>query len=152
MLEFERTDTLHPQFISLVARLDAFLSELNGEAHGFYAPNNKLDPEVKVLVVVIDGEPVGCGALRARGSREVEIKRMFVDPARRGQGIGRAILGELEAWAKELGHERAVLETSRRLTPAVSLYRGKGYEPIPSYPPYDEAPDSVCMAKSLGPS
>ena len=79
----------------------------------------------------------------------VEIKRMFVQPEQRGQSIGRLVLEELENWAAELEFKSARLETSKRLEPAVNLYRTSGYKFTPNYPPYDGVEDSVCMAKAL---
>ena len=40
MINILRTDSHHPDFITLVAQLDAFLAELDGEEHGFYAQFN----------------------------------------------------------------------------------------------------------------
>jgi len=77
---------------------------------------------------------------------------MFVDPEARGQGIAAAILADLEAWATELGYQTAILETSKRLEPAVRLYLRSGYEVIPNYEPYVGIDDSVCMGKELQPT
>src|SRR5262249_22171783 len=63
------------------------------------------------LVARSHGDPVGCGALRPIEPGLVEIKRMYVRPAERGNGFGKLILGALEAEARALGAERVVLET-----------------------------------------
>jgi len=79
----------------------------------------------------------------------VEIKRMFVDEASRGQGVAARVLAELESWAVELGARRAILETGVGLLPAVRLYRRSNYQIIENYPPYVGVDTSVCMGKNL---
>lgn len=149
MTVLERTDAANLAFQMLIARLDRFLTVHNGERDGFYAGHNRVDPATRVVVATIDGEAVGCGALRPIDAETAEVKRMFVVPEARGHGLGLAILGELEAWAADLGHHRLILETSRRLDAAVGLYHDAGYTDIPNYPPYEDVADSVCMAKAL---
>ena len=144
-----RTDSSNPDFVELISRLNELLAVLNGEQNEFYEGQNKLEPASPAVVAFVRGRAVGCGALRLRGQGEVEIKRMYVDPAYRGQGIGLCLLGELEAMAVDLGANNAVLETSRRLDAALSLYLKAGYLKIPNYGPYAHIEDSVCMAKDL---
>ena len=144
-----RTDSNDADFLALVDRLNAFLADLNGEMDAFYAPNNVIDYLGTVVVAYGDDGPIGIGAYRAVDSSTVEVKRMFVEPDVRGRGTGAAILTELERWAIESGYQRAILETSRRLDSALSLYRRFGYLPIPNYEPYEDAEDSVCFRKDL---
>lgn len=149
MLEITRTDSDHPDFGPLVARLNAFLAEHNGEANTFYAQHNPTDGLPNVVLAHLDARPVGCGAFRRMDDGLVEIKRMFVDEASRGRGVAALILQALEAWAAELGATTAILETSVRLLPAVRLYQRSNYKIIPNYPPYVGVADSVCMEKPL---
>ncbi len=152
-MKIARTSVHDQAFQNLVARLSRFLAELNGEeANAFYAPLNQTNDQTRT-VVAYDGDlAVGCGAFRPHADGVVEIKRMFVDPAVRGKGVGRAILVELERWALELGSTRAILETSKRLRTANQLYSRSGYRIIPNYGPYVDAKDSVCMERILSPS
>jgi len=78
-----------------------------------------------------------------------EIKRMFVRPERRGRGIARSILSELETWAGELGFLECILETGLKQPEAIELYRKSGYETIPNYGQYEGVENSVCMRKSI---
>jgi len=146
-----RTSGADPDFVAVIQRLTALLSELNGEQDGFYQQFNQTDPTATVVVGYHEGRPVASGAFRPMDQRMVEIKRMFVDPELRGKGFAKAILKELEAWAREEGYEQAVLETSKRLVPAVTLYQSQGYRRTENYPPYEGVEDSVCFAKSLTP-
>lgn len=62
-----------------------------------------------------------------------EVKRMWVDPAWRGAGLGRRLLRELEILAWRLGHPRVVLDTNLVLTEAVGLYERAGYARVEAY-------------------
>jgi GNAT superfamily N-acetyltransferase len=145
-----RVATSDEDFGKMVRQLTTLLSELNGEADSFYASHNSLDTIPNGVVAYMDGLPVGCGAFRVVNATTVEVKRMFVSPDVRRKGVAGAILAELERWAQELGFEYAVLETSRRLDAAVSLYEARGYAQIANYEPYVGIEDSVCYEKSLG--
>jgi GNAT superfamily N-acetyltransferase len=101
------------------------------------------------LVAYIDGHAVGCGAVRRNEPGVAEIKRMYVAPDARGRGVGRLILDELEAVARQLGVHRLVLETGPRQPEALALYRRAGYVEIPLFGEYVGAEFSVCMAKNL---
>ncbi|MNL69026.1 Acetyltransferase (GNAT) family protein [compost metagenome] len=98
----------------------------------------------------MDGKPAGCGCYRDAGEGQtVEMKRMYVQDEKRGKGIASRVLRELEAWAKEAGKERAILETGLGQPEAIALYKKCGYRQIDRYEPYTDREDSVCMAKLL---
>jgi GNAT superfamily N-acetyltransferase len=101
------------------------------------------------VIAWLDQQPVGCGALRPMETGVAEVKRMYVDPACRGQGVGRAILQKLEALARELGYTRLRLETGIRQPEAIHLYESVGFRRIPCYGQYTDAPLSVCYEKSI---
>jgi putative acetyltransferase len=81
-----------------------------------------------------------------------ELKRMFVVPEFRRQGVAGAVLRFLESEALDLGASRVVLETVTTPPDAVALYQAAGYEEIPRFGPYVDSPISYCMGKSLKPS
>lgn len=99
--------------------------------------------------VLDDGDelPVGCGALRALGSRHGEIKRMYVTPDRRGTGISTRLLAALEGEARGLGWDRVVLETGDRQPDAMRLYEREGYTRIPNFGYYADSELSICYEK-----
>ena len=80
----------------------------------------------------------------------MEVKRMFVDLAFRGNGIASIILNELEKWAKELGYSGCILETGKKQPEAIKLYKKNGYAIIPNYGQYKQVENSVCFEKALG--
>ena len=58
---------------------------------------------------------------------------MYVTPAARGLGVGRRLLEELEAAAREMGYHRLRLDTGARQPDALGLFRTAGYEEIEDY-------------------
>src|SRR5487761_2361977 len=102
-----------------------------------------------IVVAWADEEPVGCGAVRLLDGETAELKRMYVVPDCRRQGIAGAILRFLEDRARALGATRVVLETVVDPPAAVALYRAAGYTEIPKFGPYVESEISFCMSKSF---
>src|SRR5436190_20668609 len=121
-LELIRTDSANKDFTELVSLLDADLKIRDGEDHAFYAQYNKTDKIKHVIVAYQNGFPVGCGAIKAYLLEVAEVKRMFVRPEFRGQGIAGRILKELESWAPELGFQQLILETGKAQPEAIALY------------------------------
>ena len=83
-LRLVRTTSENADFRALVQLLDQDLARRDGAEHAFYAQFNKIDKINHAVVAYQDDEPVGCGAIKAFDASQVEVKRMFVRPARRG--------------------------------------------------------------------
>lgn len=149
MIELLRTNSEHPDFQQLVSELDAYLAATDGVDHAFYAQYNKIVKINHVVLAFRNQELAGCGAVREFAPAVMEIKRMFTLPAYRGRGIATIILKELESWSKELGAERCILETGKRMPHAVSLYKKNGYVVIPNYGQYAGVENSCCFEKKL---
>ncbi|SMB83687.1 GCN5-related N-acetyltransferase [Hymenobacter roseosalivarius DSM 11622] len=149
MLRLTRTASDNPDFRALVQLLDHDLRERNGPDHAFYAQFNKVDKIKHVVVAYQHDEPVGCGAIKEFTAELMEVKRMFVHPSWRGQGIAPAVLAELERWAQELHYKGCVLETGMKQLEAIRLYQKSGYQRIPNYGQYVGVENSVCMQKEL---
>jgi putative acetyltransferase len=144
-----RTDSGNADFRSLVTLLDADLRIRDGEEHGFYATFNKIDSLTQVVVAYRGGIAVGSGAIKRYSDEIVEIKRMYVLPNFRGQGVAGEVLRELEKWAVELGFSQSILETGKKQPEAIRLYQKSGYTQIPNYGQYQGVDNSVCMRKQL---
>ncbi|MBC8987483.1 GNAT family N-acetyltransferase [Pedobacter sp. N36a] len=148
-IHLSRTNPDHLDFRKLIALLDENLSENNGEAQSFFNQFNKTDHIKHVLIAYMEGVAIGCGSIKEYDSGTMEVKRMFVHPEFRNIGIATNILFHLEKWAKEMGYERCILETSDKQKEAVILYQKRGYHQIPNYAPYEGVPGSICMEKKL---
>lgn len=149
MIQLLRSDSSHPDFAGLVRRLDAELAERDGSEHAFYARYNSIDAIQHVVIAIDGGRAVGCGAIKAFAPGVMEVKRMYILPESRGQGIAGRVLAELERWAGEIGCTALVLETGKKQPEAIRLYRKSGYSPIPNYGQYAGVENSVCFEKKL---
>ena len=112
-------------------------------------PAQVAPPHGTFLVAWVDDSAVGCGGLRRVDEQTGELKRMFVRPSARRQGIAVTVLNALEGAARELGYARLVLETGTEQPEAMQMYETHGYDPIEPYGAYRDSPMSRCYAKSL---
>jgi len=84
-------------------------------------------PAGLLVIARLNGQPVGCGALKFHGKAPAELKRMWLAKSIRGLGLGARLLNELERRARDAGVRVVRLETNRALTEAIALYRRSGY-------------------------
>ncbi len=93
------------------------------------------DPPTGAFVIaeLADQAVVGCGALLTIEPGVGEIKRMWVHPDVRGQGLASQLLRDLEARSRAMGHHRTVLDTNEVLLGAITMYERAGYEAIDRY-------------------
>ena len=149
MIRLARTNSQNQDFISLVKYLDADLAKKDGEEHSFYSQFNKIDLIKYVVMAYDDKTPLGCGAIKESALNTMEVKRMYVSPKSRGNGIATIILTELEIWAVELGYTKCILETGKRQPDAIALYKKNGYKLVANYGQYIGMENSVCFEKLL---
>ena len=109
------------------------------------------DPAVTFLVVRDGDDVVGCGALLRDPLGWGEVKRMYVRPDRRGRGIGRRVLAELEGIARDARLPLLRLETGIQNADALALYRGTGFVECEAFGDYRPDPLSVFMEKRVEP-
>lgn len=120
-------------------------------------PAHFREPEGTFVVVSVDGEPVGCGGLRPHpepvpglaDAPTAEVKRMYVHPNRRGLGLSRLVLTELEERGRGLGYERLVLETGVLQPEAIGLYEATGWTRIANLGPRRDYDGLRCYLKAL---
>mgnify|MGYP000247608116 CR=1 FL=1 len=150
MITLRRVPNTDKNFIALVQALDKDLAIRDGEDHDFYYQFNGLE-NIHHCVVAYNNEDkaVGCGAFKEYNKQETEIKRMYVLPETRGQGIALIILNQLENWSKSLGYTQCILETGIQQPEAISLYKKAGYSITDNYGQYTGVTNSICFAKKL---
>ena len=99
--------------------LDAELADLGAAYTG---------PHNAAWIALIDDVACGCVALRQLDSSTAVVRKMYVQPDRRGNGVARALFAALKEAAEARGYSRLVLDTEREaLQPAYSLYRSLGF-------------------------
>lgn len=81
-------------------------------------------PETKYIVIVDNYLPVATCRMYAIDGESVMLGRVVVLPEYRQQGLGTRVMLEAEAWAKELGYRRAVVESRDN---KVQFYETLGY-------------------------
>lgn len=148
-IKISRVNSEDPDFRFLVVALDKELAFLDGEDHSFYAQFNKIDTINHVIVYYLNDVPVACGAIKKFSTDLMEVKRMYVLPAYRGQGIASQILNELEKWAAEMGYQHCILETGLKQQDAIRLYKKNHYEIIENYGQYAGIENSMCFKKAI---
>jgi putative acetyltransferase len=90
-----------------------------------YAP-----PRGGFFVAELDARFVGSVAIRPKeGPRQgtCELKRLYVDAAARGHGLGQRLYEHAEAFARAAGYDTIWLDSSRRFTLARRLYERNGF-------------------------
>jgi DNA-binding MarR family transcriptional regulator/GNAT superfamily N-acetyltransferase len=137
-----RIDVVDPRSPTARAALATYFAELDERFGSGFDPGDggaaadaaALRPPLGAfLVMSSDGRPVGCGGVQTIDARTAEIKRMWIDPAWRGLGLGRRMLERLEAAARGLARARIVLDTNETLTEAIAMYEQAGYRSIERY-------------------
>lgn len=119
--EYWRMQSLSPCFID-------FDEELNG-LPGRYAP-----PDGRLLLAEHEGRFAGCVALRALEPGICEMKRLYLRPPYRKQGIGRMLAEAIIMEARSIGYRRMRLDTIEpKMKDAVALYQRLGFREIPPY-------------------
>ena len=84
------------------------------------------------------------GGYRPEGPGDVELVSMWTDPSARGQGVGRALVEGVIAWAEQTGAAKVSLWVTRGNDSAQGLYERCGFtvtgdvQPLPSDPCKDE--------------
>ena len=117
MLEYARAALFRvdwPAYEADVARLPA----------GYAAPYGAL------LLAHLDGAPMGCVGLRRFDDNRCEMKRLYMRPAARCGGVGRALAMAIIDAARALGYRNMVLDTYDRSPASKRLYLSLGFREI----------------------
>ncbi|HWZ71841.1 MAG TPA: GNAT family N-acetyltransferase [Casimicrobiaceae bacterium] len=94
-----------------------------------YAP-----PRGRLLLAGTTGDAFACIALRPLDSAGLaEVKRLYVQPARRGERWGYRLAENLIAEARAIGYRELKLDTLEWMTPARALYASLGFRECAGY-------------------
>jgi epoxyqueuosine reductase QueG/ribosomal protein S18 acetylase RimI-like enzyme len=127
----EDLDTVRALFREYEASLSFDLCFQNFEQEVAGLPGRYAPPSGQMLLAKCGSAVVGCVALRQIGEGTCEMKRLFIQPAFRGKGIGKALARAIIEEGRRIGYKSMRLDTA--MEPARSLYRSLGFREIPPY-------------------
>src|SRR5688500_13206552 len=107
----EEVETTRQLFREYEAWLDMDLCFQSFEEEVQNLPGKYAAPDGRLYLANIDGQAVGCIALRKIGDGICEMKRLFLRDAARGHGLGKELIEKLIADAREIGYEKMRLDT-----------------------------------------
>ena len=90
-------------------------------------------PEGAIYILSADGEDIGCIALRKIDEKTCEVKRVFLQMAYRGKGLGRLMMERVIEDARRAGYREMVLDTLPIMKGACGLYDRMGFVPTEKY-------------------
>ncbi|MBD2441411.1 GNAT family N-acetyltransferase [Nostoc sp. FACHB-110] len=131
---FNWTNSVFTQEFNINFDVNTFLEQHIAQLHEF------MPPEGRLLLGQYKGKIAGCACLRQIGEDVGEIKRMYVRPKFRQQGIGRALLENLIYEAANIGYSRLLLDTAPFAKEALALYRSLGFQDTEPYIEKTELP------------
>jgi ribosomal protein S18 acetylase RimI-like enzyme len=140
-------------FRSYAASLDVDLAYQDFEGEMVAMPGKYAPPAGELLLARdAHGRPVGCVGLRPLNMPGCcEMKRLYVTPEGRGEGLGRALVDALVLAAEQIGYREMRLDTLPSMAGAQALYRKLGFDVIE---PYYDSPVSgtLFMRRYLKPT
>jgi ribosomal protein S18 acetylase RimI-like enzyme len=133
-LELSNAATILREYGASLA-IDLCFQNFEAELAGL--PGDYATPGGRLLLAYVDGELAGCGALRALADSDYanacEMKRLYVRPAFRRYGLGRALAQALLDEARQAGYSAMLLDTLDAMESARELYASLGFEEIAPY-------------------
>jgi len=113
-------------------KIDLCFQSFDQEVDGL--PGNYAPPLGRLLLAIEGEQIAGCIALRPFGDDDCEMKRLYVRPEFRGQGLGKKLVTILIDAARQKGYERMLLDTlPGKMEEAIALYRSLGFREIAAY-------------------
>lgn len=125
---------------------DTLAAEYPPEQRHGLAIDAIFQPQVRFFLARRQGAAVGCGGV-ALFAEYAEVKRMYVRPSARGQGVAEAMLARIEEEVRHAGLSVLRLETGTRQIAAMRLYIRSGFRECPAFGDYAlKAPDAIAAS------
>jgi ribosomal protein S18 acetylase RimI-like enzyme len=137
---------LFREYATTTANVDLCVQGFEEEVAGL--PGRYAPPGGGLLLAIREGEPLGCVGLRPLEAGTCEMKRLYVRPAGRGLGLGRALADAVLRLGRDLGYARMRLDTLPTMGEAIALYRALGFRDIPPYT-HNPVPGALFLEKEL---
>ena len=126
--------------------IDLGFQNFAGEVAGL--PGDYRSPAGALLLATIADRAVGCVGVRPLAGGACEMKRLYVRPDGRGQGVGRALADAAIAFARGGGYTAMRLDTLPTMATAQALYRELGFREVAAYR-YNPVPGTLFMELAL---
>ncbi|BAZ15677.1 GCN5-related N-acetyltransferase [Calothrix sp. NIES-4071] len=126
----ENLSEVHPIFardFNINLDVNELLAQDIAKLNQFTAPNGGL------FLAQVENKNVGCAGFRQNSESIAEVKRMYVKPEYRRQGIGRTLLQAIINQTSNIGYSKLRLDTPDYAQEAQSLYRSFGFKEISPY-------------------
>lgn len=139
-------------FAELLAQSTAYMDALYPpESNQLLSTEELANDNVHIVGAFSEEALVAIGAVKNMCEDEIygEIKRVFVEPSYRGQGVGALIMMALEQYLHENNVYIARLETGIYQPESLALYRKLGYKECAIFGTHNENPHSIFMEKTL---
>lgn len=136
-----RLGTIRELFREYASSLDIDLCFQGFERELAELPGAYALPGGALLLALHDSRAAGCVGVRRLADGICEMKRLYVRPAFRRTGLGRALASESCTVARRLHYRRMRLDTLESMRPAITLYESLGFRRIAPY--YDNPNQGV---------
>jgi ribosomal protein S18 acetylase RimI-like enzyme len=124
-------------FAEYARSLNIDLCFQNFEAELQALPGDYAPPRGALMLARAGSELVGCCALRPLDTVDYpnacEMKRLYVRPALRGDGVGRRLAEAVMEAAQQAGYAFILLDTLSEMETARAMYQDLGFTEIPPY-------------------
>jgi putative acetyltransferase len=129
----ESVEQIRKLFLEYASSLDFKLCFQDFDKELASLPGDYSPPNGRLYLAFERSEPVGCVGLRSLEDGVSEMKRLYVKPNNRREGIGRALAELVIGNARSIGYSKMRLDTVAAMIPAITLYRSLGFKEIPPY-------------------
>lgn len=144
----EQLDAIRALFREYAASLPIDLGYQGFEAELAALPGAYAPPQGRLLLALVTGEAAGCVALRPLSETICEMKRLYVRPPFRREGLGQRLASQIVAEATAIGYELMRLDTLPTMHSAIRLYESLSFTRCAPYYPTPIA-ETVFMERRL---
>lgn len=130
---YDNLDAVRSLFRHYVHELGVDLNFQDFERELSSLPGKYAEPKGRLYLAYDQEEAIACIALRPFEDNVGEVKRLYVDPSYRRQGISKILAEYIIEEARKIGYQRLVLDTLNTMTPAMNLYKALGFVEIEAY-------------------